>query len=157
MKKFKLIIAPSSNDEHLFNNAVTYNEALKVINAEGVESAQEFTFSTKTERECFIQGYKAAIGYNGDGLLWTTEKEVQKEGTTYARKCSITGEGMNEGFMTEGITTEYFKYKKDAVKWAKNNGYKTLNEAHNDEAICFTNWSEDEHEYIVKNGELTEI
>tara|TARA_R100000655_G_scaffold100313_1_gene144703 strand:- start:514 stop:786 length:273 start_codon:yes stop_codon:yes gene_type:complete len=36
----------------------------------------------------------------------------------YARKCSVTGEGMNNGWINEQ-TYEYFKYEKDAVSHIK--------------------------------------
>lgn len=84
MKKYKLIIAPSSNDESEFEQAAIYSEALHVINTKDIESAQEYSFNTKEERDIFLQGYHAAIGYNGDGLFWTTEEgsdEQEQENT----------------------------------------------------------------------------
>tara|TARA_R110000751_G_scaffold27669_3_gene72960 strand:+ start:11943 stop:12326 length:384 start_codon:yes stop_codon:yes gene_type:complete len=43
----------------------------------------------------------------------------------YARQCSITSEGMNEGWIDdEAIDTQYFKYQKDVIKYIK----KTLEE-----------------------------
>ena len=35
----------------------------------------------------------------------------------YARKCSITGEGMNEGWEDE--SEQYFKYEKDVIAWLR--------------------------------------
>ena len=78
-----------------------------------------------------------------------------EEGQTYARKCSVTGEGMDEGWVTEN-TDEYFKYEQDALKWCKQNGYKSIKKAYKEEAIYWTEWQED-YQYIVKKGVLTEI
>ena len=36
----------------------------------------------------------------------------------YARKCSITGEGMNEGWL-QGDGEQYFKYEKDVISWLR--------------------------------------
>lgn len=85
-----------------------------------------------------------------------------KEGEKFARKCNATNEGMNEGFcFCDGIFNEnllYFKYKKDAIKQAKKQGYKNLEDSYNDENHFFTTWYEDEDmEYIFKNGKLIEI
>ena len=70
MRKFKLIIAPSSNDEEAFENATSFNEARQVIDSKEIDSALELQFETERERDAFLQGYHAAIGYNGSGLFW---------------------------------------------------------------------------------------
>jgi len=79
------------------------------------------------------------------------------EGEKFARKCSVTGEGMNEGWIANDGQF-YFKYKKDAIAWCKNNGYKSLNKAFSEDAIYWTAWDTDEDaQYIVKNGEIVDI
>ena len=55
------------------------------------------------------------------------------------RICSVTGEEMTEGWVA-GDGEEYFKYEKDALAWCKNNGYETLQEGFDDEAIYWTEW-----------------
>jgi len=74
MNKFKLIIAPSSNDEGAFENATSFDEAKQVIESNGVESTDELEFKTERERDIFLQGYHAAIGYNGNGLYWKKDE-----------------------------------------------------------------------------------
>ena len=56
-------------------------------------------------------------GSEGSEKIYITEHNVY-ENERYARQCSITNEGMNEGWYDEdeGI---YFKYKKDVVKYTK--------------------------------------
>lgn len=83
--------------------------------------------------------------------------EVFEEGEKVARKCSVTGEGMNEGWIAnEG--EEYFKYEEDALAWCKENGYKTIKKAYEEDVIYWTEWDANEdHEYIVRNGKLVEV
>ena len=50
-----------------------------------------------------------------------TEEEQEtyspQEGEKFARKCDVTGEGMDEGFVVDydGMGITYFKYKKDSL------------------------------------------
>ncbi len=70
----------------------------------------------------------------------------------FARRCDATGEGMNEGFVF-GDGEKYFKHKKDATKYAKEIGYKTLQEAYDDEAYYWTEWEElDGNTYFDAKG-----
>ena len=61
---------------------------------------------------------------------------------TWMRVCSITGEGMNEGWITEDYAT-YFKYETDALKWCKEQGYETIDDAYDADMIYWTNWEEE--------------
>lgn len=75
---------------------------------------------------------------------------------TYARKCSVTGEGMNSGWTNDdGIW--YFKYKKDALKFCKDNGCKTLDEAVEEDLLYWTEWEADDHRYAYVGMALLEI
>lgn len=92
------------------------------------------------------------------------------EGTKFARKCDITGEGMDEGWFINGM---YFKYIKDANAHAKTipneehperGNYKSFNELHeslDEEETDFCYWTQWEMprdaQYIVKKGKLVEI
>lgn len=79
------------------------------------------------------------------------------EGTKYARQCTITGEGMNEGWIFD---SSYFKYEKDALEHAIQLGYDNLEQACDEEdgAGYWTQWEEeDDAQYIVVNGTLVEI
>ena len=173
MKKFKLIIAPSSNDERAFESSTTFDEAKKVIEQEGIESAQEFSFDTEKERAAFLEGYHAAIGYNGDGLFYVKDEEepvkigskqrphtygIEAEGRKFARQCDATGEGMDEGFCV-GDGEMYFKYEKDFLKHLKEEtDYKTKEEAYEDEYYYHTAWEDEgDFQYVVKDGELVDI
>ncbi len=71
MGKQKVFIIPSSDDERLFDNCNSYNQAIK-INTDNCCSGSEHIFSTKEERDSFIQGYLAGIGYLGEGIFFTS-------------------------------------------------------------------------------------
>jgi hypothetical protein len=75
----------------------------------------------------------------------------------FARKCSVTGEGMNEGYVIRD-GEKYFKYEHDAIQWAILNGYQTLGEAYKLDELYWTSWEdESEYMYIEVNGVLVEI
>lgn len=93
------------------------------------------------------------------------------EGEKFARKCSVTGEGMDEGWMIGGL---YFKYKKHADAHARTipneekpekGNYKSFKELYNsigedgDSDFCYwTEWEmPTEAQYIVKNGKIVEL
>lgn len=83
------------------------------------------------------------------------------EGQKFARKCSVTGEGMDEGWVFRDGDM-YFINKDDVVFHVQTLGYNTLEEAYDKDEIYWTSWyvedpKEDDHQYIVKNGELVEI
>jgi hypothetical protein len=84
--------------------------------------------------------------------------QVLKEGEKWARKCDITGEGMNEGFCF-GDGEVYIKNDDElALAEVKKMGYDSLNEAYEDEAYYFTTWEdESDYQYIVKDGKLIDI
>jgi hypothetical protein len=86
-----------------------------------------------------------------------SNSEPLVEGTKYARQCDETLEGMNEGYcFNDG--TAYFKYEKDAEKYAKKIGYESLQEAYDEEEYYYTQWEVPaDAQYIVKNGKLVEI
>jgi len=70
----------------------------------------------------------------------------------YARKCDVTGRGMNEGFcFGDGI--HYCIRKNDAIAYAIKMGYTSLEEAYEDEAYYYTSWEDlTEDEWYDKNG-----
>jgi hypothetical protein len=61
--------------------------------------------------------------------------------TKFARVCSATGRGMNEGFCF-GDGEAYFIEKSDALLYAIELGYESLEEAYDDEAYYYTEWEE---------------
>jgi len=77
----------------------------------------------------------------------------------YARKCDITGEGMNEGWVADNGVM-YFANEEDALQWCVECGYKDIQEAYDDEAIYWTDWYGDESDWMyiqLPSGELVEI
>jgi hypothetical protein len=81
----------------------------------------------------------------------------------FARKCSATGEGMNEGYVfREG--EEYFKEEKDLVDFLRGlDEYNTdlsdeflLKEAYDLEEYYYTEWEED-FQYQLVDGVLIEL
>ena len=91
----------------------------------------------------------------------------------YARKCSITGEGMNEGWINEN-TDAYFKHKSDVVKHikelmieeTKQTGHQFFIEStddileigYNHYGVYYTEWEcTEDYQYEEINGVLTEI
>jgi hypothetical protein len=68
MKKYKLVIVPSLEEEHLFEEAVKFSDVVKVVSKTQFATIHEF--NTKQERDSFIDGYKSAIGFLGNGLYY---------------------------------------------------------------------------------------
>lgn len=77
------------------------------------------------------------------------------EGQKFARKCSVTGEGIDEGYVFRDGDM-YFSKIEDLTKHILSLGYKTLEEAYPNE-YYYTDWEDNDCQYIVKNGELVEI
>lgn len=75
---------------------------------------------------------------------------------TYARKCSKTGEGMNSGWVADN-GDEYFKNEVDAIHWCHMAGYADIDAAFADDAIYWTEWADDDHQYGIINGKLVAI
>tara|TARA_R110002111_G_scaffold144750_1_gene210998 strand:+ start:692 stop:1117 length:426 start_codon:yes stop_codon:yes gene_type:complete len=65
----------------------------------------------------------------------------------YARQCSITEEGMNEGWIDEQ-TDEYFKNKSDVVKHIK----ELMDEEVANGGVPFVNWKSKKNDDILEIG-----
>jgi hypothetical protein len=77
----------------------------------------------------------------------------------WARVCSATGQGMNEGYLFEE-SLMYFIDEEDALKFAQEIGYADLDEAYDDDAYCYTEWDADDEQYHYEqqpDGTLKEI
>ena len=84
----------------------------------------------------------------------------------YARRCDITGEGMNEGYIV-GDGFMHIKYEKDLIalirSWGvdENNELSDdfiLNESYENEEYYWTEWEcEDDIQYEEVDGELIEL
>lgn len=90
---------------------------------------------------------------------------------TFARKCSITNQGMNEGYVV-GEGDMYFSTRKLLVQylktldWVNSEGISSKDMTSDNELVEFfynelhcyyTEWGESDHQYIMQNGILTEI
>ena len=82
---------------------------------------------------------------------------------TYARKCDITGEGMNAGFCI-GDGEMYIKYEEDliahlrAIEPVKDISDERLKEDYyNAEHYYWTEWDDDDHQYALAGDKLIEI
>ena len=86
----------------------------------------------------------------------------------YAKQCSITGEGMNEGYVYYDGEM-YFKYEKDFILflryqnepiediWNLSDEF-ILNESYDNGEYYYTEWEdENEYEYYEENGKIFEI
>lgn len=84
-------------------------------------------------------------------------KDFKILGELFARKCSVTGKGMDSGFcFDEGV--DYAIDKKSAMKLARDRGYKSLKASYNDEAHYWTEWEMPiDAQYQMINGVLTEL
>ena len=88
--------------------------------------------------------------------IWQIKQTQIMKTQTFARKCTATGELMNEGWYAEG-NVSYFKYEADAVKYCKELGYESIDDAYEADEIYWTEWEED-HAYAIDNkGNVTEI
>jgi len=83
----------------------------------------------------------------------------------FARKCDITNEGMNQGFVfKDGLM--YFKHEQDLVAYLRSreevpsnlSDEFLLKEAYDLEEYYYTEWEDEEdYQYELINGVLTEL
>lgn len=71
----------------------------------------------------------------------------------FARRCDVTGRGMNEGYVF-GDGEMYASDKQSAIKLAEKYGYDNLVDAYDDGLCYYTEWEEidDDEEYYDENG-----
>ena len=87
--------------------------------------------------------------------------------TTYARKCDITGEGMNEGFVYRDgyLDGKYFKYQADFIAFIKTErpefvgrtDLDIINTVYNEDELYWTEWPECDHQFEMVGNKLIEI
>lgn len=97
--KYKLLLVPSSEDERLYEDFKTFEEAF-LFHLDREDTVQTFTFDTEKERSAFLEGVAAMEGYQGTGLSFTTEETVVVEGTTLIEKIRQELKGINVLDMT---------------------------------------------------------
>lgn len=118
-----------------------------------------------------IEWYDRFVEYvkNNNSGLYKNAVTWADDVVYYARKCSITGEGMDAGFVVEGsLDIMYFKYQKDLIKYLRDQGDEVYNkasddfileESHNNGWHYWTDWIDDEPEYCYnpETGEVEEL
>ena len=74
-KKFQVIICPDSSEERssAIEKADSFRKAVRLLNSDSVGSMSRHEFDTIEERDAFIEGYEAGIGYLGDGWYITND------------------------------------------------------------------------------------
>lgn len=106
---------------HTTHNLQDYNDHQVFTSwKEVVSKFQELVKNARAEaNEIYTDEYTEFYfdGSEGNEKIYISEHNVY-DNERYARQCSITDEGMNEGWIDED-TGVYFKYKKDAVKYIK--------------------------------------
>lgn len=70
MSRFKVLIVPSSDEEGHYEDVSTFTEAVKVFEKGKYSSAKIYEFGTRSQMHCFIEGYKAGVGYLGSGFYF---------------------------------------------------------------------------------------
>lgn len=132
-----------------------YTYRAKVLRGIDIVLKEDYNGKPVKKFECasYEQAKKLALKLMKQAPL----PEPFEEGEKVARKCSVTGEGMNEGWVAND-GDEYFKYEEDAIAWCKQNLKKSLKKAYDEGEIYWTEWDvEDDAQYIVKNGKVVEI
>lgn len=117
--------------------------------------------------DCFDRKEALEIAFNiqqNSALNDLADIRVQFIPIKWRRQCSITGEGMDEGWYVDinndidGKFIHYIKHKEDAIAIAKKIGYSGLQEAHDDDGcIYWTRWDDDYEYEEDENGVLTYI
>jgi hypothetical protein len=66
----------------------------------------------------------------------------------FARKCDVTGRGMNKGFVI-GNGEMYIKDDSDMLAHVIEQGYSSMDEAYDDEYYYYTEWNDkDDYEWV---------
>ena len=72
----------------------------------------------------------------------------------FARKCDVTGRGMNEGYCF-GDGEMYACDETSALLIAKEYGYNNLDDAYDNDAYYYTEWDEiDDDEWYDEDGSI---
>jgi len=66
---YRILIVPSSDDEKLFEDCDSIEKAQKIAKKTGA-TIQLFEFDSEEEKDAFVKGYEAGIGYLGKGLYF---------------------------------------------------------------------------------------
>jgi hypothetical protein len=142
---------------------------VSLFNNQNQINMEKFTFTMtrvyQTVIEIEASNYDDALKQFEEGDRYAMELEqcnvtnvsMYCEGPKVARRCSVTGEVMNEGWVF-GDGEEYAKYESGAITLAKEYGYESLDDAFNGDVCYWTTWEdEDDYQYQIINGTLIDI
>jgi hypothetical protein len=74
MKNYKVLVIPSSDDERIIEELdITFYDDIEAYALKNISSAKVHKFSTEREKEVFIEGYLAGVGYLGEGVYFTND------------------------------------------------------------------------------------
>jgi hypothetical protein len=125
----------------------------KILRGNDIVLKEDYNGKPVEKFECSSYGQAIALAEKLN--MQAPLPEPFEEGEKVCRVCSVTGEGMNEGWVV-GDGEEYFKYEVDALEWCKKNGYKTVKKAYEEEVVYWTEWEED-YQYIMKDGKWVDM
>jgi hypothetical protein len=129
--------------EELNNAIYEYQDKEDSLITEKVIDLAQLKHEAK-ELQCSILSAAISLAEAGEAIKW-------------ARKCSVTGKGMNEGWYCEDLGT-YFKHEADALNFAQEHTYADLECAYADEFIYWTQWEDDsDFEYVQVGEKVFEI
>ncbi len=134
-----------------------YTYRAKVLR--GIDIVLKEDYNGKPIKKWDCNSYEQAINLALKLMKQAPLPEPFEEGEKVARKCSVTGEGMNEGWVTDS-GSEYFKYEEDALAWCNTHGYNSVNEAYENDFIYWTEWYDEnceDYQYIMMDGKLVDI
>ena len=81
---------------------------------------------------------------------------MKKQITKWARRCDITGEGMDEGYCI-GEGGMYIKYEKDMLKHIEEEGFDSIDEAYECDYYYWTEWEcPEDIQYMEIDGKMYE-
>lgn len=141
---------------------------------DGANSGKAIGFASKNEADAYAvqsnewsdglgfsvtSDFEVLLSYCFDYNLGIPEYalEIMQPSELFARRCSVTGEGMNEGWVVND-GDYYFKNEEDALAHAISMGYEDLDEAYEGDAIYYTEWEDKEdYEWQIVNGKLVEL
>jgi hypothetical protein len=102
------------------------------------------------------------IDIGGDNIAKRGAKTqgVGSDNTRYPRKADDTGKGIMEGWVI-GDGNAYYEKEENALKSVKELGYKTIEEAYDNDEIYFTDWHDEDLDeqgyYYTANGKEVQI
>jgi hypothetical protein len=78
---FHVIICPAAEEEkhEKLEEADSFEAVEELLGEPGLSSLSSHSFATEAERDAFIEGYEAGVGYLGVGAYWTNESTESTE------------------------------------------------------------------------------